>query len=87
MLGRYLFPFISTGPGPLLVKWDEDEGDAREMTMIIYEDLNWELSIWAIGTSVSIDCPPPRTPLSVVAYYFRVAIPPTEDVRNGRPIA
>lgn len=52
--GRYLFPFTSTSDSDVLIKWDDDEGTAREVTIVIWEEtVPDEIGIWGQATSVS----------------------------------
>eukprot|EP00904_Undaria_pinnatifida_P008988 jgi/Undpi1/5219/HiC_scaffold_2.g00501.m1 len=62
-VGRYLLPFESTSTAPVHLKWDDDEGSARPMAMIIWELSDGVLSIWNAAVSavesatISIDAP------------------------------
>lgn len=60
--GRYFFPFISTSSDPVFLKWDDDEGSALEMTILLYRlDLFFGLQLVSIATSVSVRCQFPYT--------------------------
>lgn len=54
---RYFYPFVSTSTDLLLVKWDDDEGTSREITIIIWNlvviDRIPRLAEWGRTTSVS----------------------------------
>lgn len=52
--GRYLFPFFSTSTAPVLLKWDDDEGAARNMLMVLYEVASNGLVVRSVGEIVSI---------------------------------
>lgn len=53
-LGRYMYSFRSTRQAAVLLKWDEDEGSARDMAIIIWRVSTAGLSVWGIGNTVSI---------------------------------
>lgn len=55
---RYFFPFISTSSDLVFLKWDNDEGSATEMTIVLYsmDPVTSIILIEGVETSVSALC-------------------------------
>lgn len=49
-----MFEFVSSSEDFILLKWDDDEGSARDMEIAIWARTGDSLSLWRMAENVSI---------------------------------